>query len=523
MQRPSEISPPSDPQRMPKLHGCPLLLKFLNFSMLVLIAVVPRVARLRFHQAWFEDSAYLYHGFALLAGQRPFVEGIYAHPPAPEYLLAACYRIFGVSYRVAEALSAAVMAITTILIYKLCKKMTGPWTALIGAAAFSLSPLLFRYHVFEREVFTVALASLAFFWLQAGNDNRIRAALIGALAGVAAAVKISGIFLLPPIAAIYLLDGHRKAAAACMLGWLAVAGTFWGLLLLIYAKPAFHQLVVLHFVKGGTASAGANIRDVFIPNLNYLLVFGIGGLIIGVARQRDRILIAAVVLAVELGLFFTLISGTLWAHNMIDLLLPLSIGTALGIHAVASMYRRGRIRYAPATVMALAAVAVVLSGALKADHLMRGWGYVDRKQVAMVARFLREQVPPSARIIAPHYVAAEAQRLKLVDYRELAGPLLWMQATIEREGYRGLRRHRQFKSWKRMSRQTASFWQPFVNAAVQNRKVAAVVWDLVFPEWSHYQKIDLDLERTSGLFSQAGYRVRYQNGPYLVWLPENSK
>jgi hypothetical protein len=42
------------------------------------------------------------------------------------------------------------------------KKETNKWIALAGAAAFSFSPLLFRYHVFEREVFTVLLASLVF-------------------------------------------------------------------------------------------------------------------------------------------------------------------------------------------------------------------------------------------------------------------------------------------------------------------------------------------------------------------------
>ena len=219
-----------------------------------LIAVVPRGIRILYPQAWFEDAAYLYHAFRLLSGQQPFVDGIYAHPPTLEGLLALLYAVFGVSYRVAEILSAVVMAATTLLVFSLCKKQTGPWVALSGAAAFSLSPLLARYHVFEREVFTLALAALAFYMVPEGKENPVSAFLTGALAGLAIAIKISGVFLLLPLLTIYLPRKHIREIIGFILGWLAVGCGVWAYLLLSFGRPAFLQLLVLHLTKGGTAS-----------------------------------------------------------------------------------------------------------------------------------------------------------------------------------------------------------------------------------------------------------------------------
>ena len=140
--------------------------------------------------------------------------------------------------------------------------------------------------------------------------------------------------------------------------------------------------------------------------------------------------------------------------------------------------------------------------------------------LARAAAFVRQKVPATRFIIAPHYLAAEATRLKLIDYRELTGPYLWLLQRIKQEGYAGLRRHRQFGSWKRMVHRTAPLWQTVEIEAIRARRVGAVIWDDVFPEWAYYQKVAGEMEAKSGLYSKSGYQVRYVGGPYVIWLPE---
>ena len=80
-----------------------------------LIAVVPRVIRLLYWEAYFEDSVYLYHAFAINIGRRPFIDMICTHPPTIENLLSILYNIFGVSYRVAEIFTALIMVAASFL------------------------------------------------------------------------------------------------------------------------------------------------------------------------------------------------------------------------------------------------------------------------------------------------------------------------------------------------------------------------------------------------------------------------
>lgn len=491
---------------------CPVLV--------LVVAVLPRILRLRFPEVWFEDAAYLYHAFTLNSGHRPFLDGIYAHPPLLEALLSIFYGWFGTSYRVAELLTASVAAATTLAVYRLLETMTGRWTALLGATAFSLAPLLNRYHVFEREIFTTALAGLAFLLLQDNGQKSKKALLAGAISGAAMTIKLSGAFLLPALLAAYLWMKRPRAALWCLAGWMVVGAGTWSLLLVEYGRPAFLQLIALHFVKGGRAALYAGIQDTFLPNLNYLLLLGPGGLLCALGLGRDAVSVAAAVLTLEIVIFFTFLSGTLWAHNMIDLLLPLSLGTAWGLKEIWSISTSRRTGFLRRGLMAALGSTFVLLGAADPSHLKIGWGYTPRIEVQNAALFIRRSVPPAIPIIAPHYIAAEAERQKLIDYRELYGPYLWMTRTLAAEGFGGLRQHAQFKYWKRMMQETSPLWYPQADKAIRDRRVGAVVWDRAFPEWSFFLRRDFEKEQRDKLLSVSGYRIEYQSGPYLIWLPD---
>jgi hypothetical protein len=487
----------------------------------VAVAVIPRLLRWVHPQVWFEDSSHLYRAFTLLNGQRPFVDAIFGHPPTLEGFLSLLYALCGVSYRVAEAASALVMTAAALLVYDLSRRLTDRWTALAALAAFSLSPLFFRYHVYEREVFTTALTVFGF-WMVTAQPDRSRTDLMaGAMVGLAVTIKVSALFPLAALAGFTALQKNSRSAVRCLAGGFVVSAAVWLLFLTVYGKAAFLQLIVLHFVKGGTPSVWANLRTVFIPGLNYLLVCGSGGLLLGAFVHRQPLMVAAFGLAAALTVFFAVFSGTLWPHNLIDLVFPLSLGTAFALGVVRSLLRRPERRYVQALVLMVPAVGFILAGALQVRYLKMGWGYVVRDEVAAAAAFLRRNSATEAPISAPHYLAAEARRFKIIDHRELTGPYLWMLQVLETEGIGGLKMHREFGHWNNMVRQTVPLWRARVDAAVRSRRLGAVVWDRIFPEWSFNQRIDETMEREYGLFSASGYRIRYQSGPYLIWLPEN--
>ena len=488
-----------------------------------LIAAVPRVARLLSNRVWMEDSVVLYHGFTIGLGRRPFLDGLYSHPPLLEAVLGLCYRVFGVSYRVAELLSAAAMVLSALLVFDICRRLTNRGLALVGVAAFSFSPLLIRYHVCEREVFTAAAACLALWLLLVRPDHHWAAIVGGLLAVVAAAVKLSGAFLLPPLV-LYLLLQNRPQQALRLL----VAGIVGGILLALYlfaryGREAIYQLFILQMIAGSRVPVSAKVADVLLPWLNYLTVFGLGGLTLALVRRPRGFALPASLLAGEF-LFFFWLKGSIWPHNFIDLLPLCSVGGVIGVHELHDFLRSRRLSPRLSKAATAAVFTLMLAVCCRpAAHLL-AWGYIPRGHVMEAARFLRENTRADSVVSAPHYIACEAQRIKLFDYRELEGPYRWMRRTLEQEGLGGLGRYKDFGPWERMMVGTYRLWRGELDQAIRHQRLDAVVWDAVYPEWALYQKVDEELEKRTGLLSGSGYRPAYGRAAYLIWLlPEAGK
>ena len=68
------------------------------------------------------------------------------------------------SLRVAEAISLIAMVAGAVLVYLIGARLGGRLTGIFAAALLSCSALLFRYHVFAREVFVI-VAVLWASWL----------------------------------------------------------------------------------------------------------------------------------------------------------------------------------------------------------------------------------------------------------------------------------------------------------------------------------------------------------------------
>ncbi|HWF84426.1 MAG TPA: hypothetical protein VG222_06255 [Vicinamibacterales bacterium] len=120
-----------------------------------LLLIVPRVLRLAHPQIWIEDESYLTGALMLSHGYLPYRDFPLPHYPLLEALLAAVLRLVHASIRTAEVTTQIAALGGSLLVFALGRRLDGLLTGAIAALVFATSGLLFRYHLFEREVFLV--------------------------------------------------------------------------------------------------------------------------------------------------------------------------------------------------------------------------------------------------------------------------------------------------------------------------------------------------------------------------------
>ncbi|MFC2174046.1 glycosyltransferase family 39 protein [Acidobacteriota bacterium] len=186
-------------------------MRFVMIGTVGALSIVPRIVRMLYRDAWFEDTAYLYHAYLLSVGKAPFLDMLTLHPPLLEFVLSRFYLIFGVSYRTAELLTAFALAGASVLIYRILSVRTGRFTSALALLVFGLHPLFFRYHIFEREVFVLAAYAAAFAVL-ARAGGRMSWMLAGSMLGMAVAVKLSGGMLFFALMIVLLVPRNPTSA-----------------------------------------------------------------------------------------------------------------------------------------------------------------------------------------------------------------------------------------------------------------------------------------------------------------------
>lgn len=480
-----------------------------------MIAGLPRLFRLFYPYAWFEDSAYLYHAFAFKSGLKPFIDTICVHPPTIEYLLAGLYNLFGISYRVAEVLSAVIISLSTIFLFDIARRIFDKHIGLFVAATFSFSSLLFRYHIFEREVFTIAITIFILWFITNKKLNTFYALIIGILAGFAFGIKFSGLFIIPAIIGYLLFEREYRVIFFAMIGFIITSAVIYSYFLLTYKESAYYQLFLFHFFKGYDVSIGVRFLDTFVRDLNYLWILGCSGILLSLFIP-NRILIFPIIIFVEYTMFFIFISSTCWPHNMIDVLLPLSLGNGVGLFYLNKFFIVPRKNLIPVILIVLSIFIFIFIGALRPVYY-QGLGYISRNEVTKVAKFIRENTPERIPIHAPHYLANEAQRPKIIDYEELIGPYRLMVSTIKNRT-KNSEKTLHSNGWYELIEKTLPLWRNELNNAITEKKISCAVWDKVFPEWSLMYNIDRYLENKFNLFSNAGFKIMYNNNYYTVWL-----
>ncbi|MFC2174048.1 hypothetical protein ACFLU6_15725, partial [Acidobacteriota bacterium] len=285
-----------------------------------------------------------------------------------------------------------------------------------------------------------------------------------------------------------------------------------------YGRTAFEQLAVFNAFKAAVCAGPTFVGRLDVMSrtgLPWLLAAGLAGLLWRGNWKEDVLgsaLFAYFVLALS---FYFFVSDTLWAHNVIDLLLPSIVGFANLLFRIERRLCRfaalGEIRGAQL------AVILVLLLATGFGNRVDGWGYVKRESVRQVTGFVAENSATSDIIAAPGYIATEAGRRTLVDFPECCGVYLAVR-KMNREELLVSARGTTYETWENLVASSRAPLRELAVGAIEDGTLKAVVWDSVYPEARFDPTASPELEIKDGLLSRHGFEVGLVSDGYVVWI-----
>lgn len=508
-------------------------------SLLVLLALaVPRLLRLFYPQIWIEDESYLNGAFLLARGWLPYRDFPLPHLPALEALLAAVFLVAPISIRTAEIVTQIAAYGGSVLVFLLGRRLgsaQGDDTLTGGAAAiiFATSALLFRYHVFEREVFLVVpLLGAALLAVDSGGAadspeesaraSKRTAIWIGILLAVAMAIKLTAVSGLAGLAAYLVLRGRRHEAlvatttAVAVIAALTIAGAA------VFGVDFLAQVVVFRAVHASFPSLAVKL-DEMRYSLDISLATGLAGAALVVWQRRVRDWLLPLTLLAAGFVFLVALNPTYWAHTGIELLPWLALlGGWLVAATIRSLARRQQHRAAAVACAIVAAALLVYVAPIRnlnwqaGDGAVYGFGYRDRAEIATMAAFVRAHAAPDALVAAPPIIAFAANRREVVPYAEVAGDVDEIANLIRTRGY--------LAALTDPSLRGRSFWDsveasrdrmaPALADAVRSHRAAVVIDD------SPDDLLPLPLVNLPPpALEAAGYDLSSVSTHYEAWIP----
>lgn len=501
-------------------------------GLLVLLAI-PRIARLAYPQIWIEDESYLNGAFMLSRGFMPYRDFPLPHFPALDALLASVFLVAPISIRTAEVVTQLATFAGSVLVFTLGRRLGDPLSGGCGALVFATSALLFRYHVFEREVFLVVpiLCAVLLASRPAEGGRETRAALgAGLLIFVAITIKLTAIAALFALALQLQFDGRRRSAVIMACTAVAALGVTALALVSVFGRDFIVQVVLFRAVHAAFPSWGVKLDEVRYT-MDIGLALGIWGLALVLWNGQRRRWIGPLLQLLCGFVILLLLNPTFWAHTGIELLPWLSLGAGyLLANAVRSLAPAGA-RRRPRTVTARLPPLTCVVGAIlflycvapirnlnweAGDGSVYGFGYRDRRELETVAQFVRTHAAPEARVATPPIIAFIANRREVVPYAEVAGEIDELTTIVRRDGYvaaltNDALRGRSFWESVEASRDRS---MPALEAALAAHQVAVVINDS--PD--DLMPVPLTNVSTEGLEAY-GYRLASGSAHYEAWIP----
>lgn len=454
----------------------------------ILLLFLPRFIRVASPNVQIEDPNYIYGAFLILKGMIPFADFAQVNPPLLETLLAGLYRLFGVSYRIPEMLTAFVCFGTALLIGQLGDRLINRTAGWVASILYSYHFLVFRYHLFEREIYATLAVFLALELITRSNQNRWTPAVAGLLIGFGFTCKQT---VLIPFAAIFGIIAlvRWQWRRAILLG----AG--FGLMVclvtvgytLAFGSLYMEQTFWFHWMKGFVAPW--YIKALWtLSALGFLVPISLAGIWRLTLRRRDWNWLWPAIILSDL-VFFWFVSGAFWPHYLLSTLPAAALLAGLGYDGIQSVFKdlfRDRIlknKRSKTAVASLVTLAIVLfymqlfhPGALwgsgAADKY--GFGGTPRTEVTRAAEIIRQNTDASDRIISDPFIALEAERIKVVRFKDNWGLILWMKRKMDAGEYRDAVKTLSKQRFGDVRRQSHTYWMPLVETAFAQGVVGAV-------------------------------------------------
>lgn len=261
-------------------------------------AWVLRALPLLRHGAWghlvdYDEGVYFSASALLWQGLLPYRDFAFVHPPGLLYVLGAVSWLAHVSdpavgFAAARWLATLIGAANVFLAGRVAGRWVGPVGGLAAAALYATYPEVVTVErgPFLEPVLNLTCLGMAWVWL--GAITRRRAAVAGALCGLALAVKVwAGIWLL----AVVVASADRRRLWPWFAGAAALTLALLVAPLALRAPSAFvDQTVVFHLRRppDGTAGRWERLRDIADPRHLASSVLGAVGLALVLARRSSR-------------------------------------------------------------------------------------------------------------------------------------------------------------------------------------------------------------------------------------------
>lgn len=503
---------------------------------LLLALAAPRVLRLAYPQIWIEDDWYINGAWMMSRGFLPYRDFPLPHLPALELAVAALFSVVPATLRAAEIVTQCAAYAGSWLVFLIGRRLGDGFSGAAAAVIFATSALLFRYHLFEREVFVVVPVMAAVLLVSAPASrlpSSARTTLVamstGALLALALAIKLSALAALVGVGLQLLFQRRRRCAALVVGTALGLAGLAAIVLFVAFRADFIVQVILFRAVHATFPSLLVKFDEMRLTT-DIAFALGMAGAIFIVwSRQAHRF--AAPLFQLGCAFFFLLLlNPTYWAHTGIELLPWLSLCGGCLIAAVGrALVPRSWLGHA-SHALATRTKAIVCSGVCASllllvspipnlnwqagDGSPYGLGYRDRSEIERVAAYVREHTKSDEVVATPPIIAFATNRREIIPYPEIAGTIEDLTASVRQRGY--------IATWADAARY-ASFWDSVeasrvrvaahVAASVAQHVPAVVINDPpndVMP----VQFVNLSPE----MLRANGYRFESVTTHYEIWL-----
>ena len=496
---------------------------------LLVALMVPRAIRLLYPDVWVEDDLYLESAYAITKGLKPYVDFAQPQMPLVEWLGAAWVALAGGSHLRMEVLNAAAIYATSVLVFLFARRAVGRGAAIAASLLYACSSLVFRYHVWAREFFVSALVlAAASVVLDRTITARRQVALTAILLALACGVKLTaGIPAAVILGFLLLIERQPRRAVTAALATAGALAALTAFCYRRYGSDFLFQAFIFHFLKGrDPVGAGPlyplTILDVLGP------LFLLGAVRIAIARSMNRPLGLVLALLGAEYLFYGVLSPTAWGHNYLEAIPYVAIIAGVGASWIADAVREvvmNRTRRF-AAVARLAACAAVIAAALLWVTPLRneswerrsvyGFGFMPRDEIRTLARALREATNAREEVIAPSFIAFEANRLQLIRYPENYGVIREAESLYRAEGFDVARARLGQEDFFDLITRTSNIWNDEVVRGIAiGGPVNAVILD------TPIQLLPL-VNASEEALAQRQFRPAVRTTHYTLWLRDST-